>query len=220
MASSRFKFERERLKQGFARIAGADEAGRGPLAGPVTAAVVCFPSTWIELGLPRKFHGLNDSKQLTGDERDRYFQLLTSHPEVSFGVTRIEVEQIDTINILRASLRGMLEALEQLRPLPDHILVDGPHIFSALHSQTPIIDGDAKSFSIAAASVIAKVFRDKIMREYHEMYPDYGFDEHKGYPTARHLAALRRYGVTALHRRTFAPVRACLLANRNGNDSL
>ncbi|MGV3772220.1 MAG: ribonuclease HII [Verrucomicrobiales bacterium] len=207
MAISRFKFERECLKKGFARIAGADEAGRGPLAGPVVAAVVCFPPEWIEKGLPRRYYGLNDSKQLSLEERERFFQLITENSDIHYAISTISVEVIDSINILRASLRGMLEATLQLNPVPDHILVDGPHIFSVKHPQTPLIDGDAKSFTIAAASVLAKVTRDRLMKELHELYPDYGFAVHKGYSTPQHLEALKRLGPCPIHRRSFAPIR-------------
>ena len=207
MRPSRFKYERECLGRGCSRVAGADEAGRGPLAGPVVAAVVCLPCDWIHKGLPRKLRGLNDSKQLTENERERFFDFLTGSPLVSYSIAVIDVETIDAINILQASLRAMNEALLRLTPLPDHTLVDGPHIFSALHPQTALIDGDAKSFSIAAASVLAKVTRDRLMGEYHEQFPEYGFREHKGYSTPQHLEALARHGICALHRKTFAPCR-------------
>jgi ribonuclease HII len=207
MRPSRFKYERECLQRGLSRIAGADEAGRGPLAGPVVAAVVCLPCEWIEKGLPRKLQGLNDSKQLCESDRERFFEFLTRHPLVACGVATIDVAVIDSINILQASLRAMSEALLQLAPAPEHALVDGPHIFSVRCPQTPIIDGDAKSFSIAAASVIAKVTRDRIMRELDALYPQYGFKAHKGYSTAQHLAALRQHGPSPIHRRSFAPCR-------------
>src|SRR4051812_42188232 len=126
MRPSRFKFEREQLQRGCSRVAGADEAGRGPLAGPVVAAGVCLPSDWIQNGLPRKLQGLNDSKQLTEKERERFYAVLTMRPEVSFAIASVEVEVIDAINILQASLRAMNEALLRLTPLPDHALVDGP----------------------------------------------------------------------------------------------
>ena len=189
------------------RVAGADEAGRGPLAGPVVAAVVCLPCEWITKGLPRKLQGLNDSKQLNGNQRDRFFDFLTTHPAVSYAIASIDAEVIDAINILRASLRAMNEAMLKLEQLPDHTLVDGPHIFSLQCRQTPIIDGDAKSFSIAAASVLAKVTRDRLMAEYHQQFPFYGFDAHKGYSTPQHLAAIREYGPCAIHRRSFSPIR-------------
>ena len=207
MRPSRFKYERECLACGCTRVGGADEAGRGPLAGPVVAAVVCLPQEWILKGLPRKLQGLNDSKQLTEKERQRFFEFLRSSPLVSSAIAVVDVGVIDTINILRASLRAMNEALLQLAEMPDHVLVDGPYIFSARCPQTPLIDGDAKSFSIAAASVLAKVTRDRLMAEYHEAFPHYGFREHKGYSTPQHLEALAKFGPCDLHRRTFAPCR-------------
>ncbi|MGZ8900331.1 MAG: ribonuclease HII [Limisphaerales bacterium] len=207
MRPSRFKYERECLERGCTRVAGTDEAGRGPLAGPVVAAVVCLPAEWILKGLPRKLQGLNDSKQLTEKERERFYGFLTTSPLVSYAIAVVDVTVIDTINILRASLRAMNEALLQLSPLPDHTLVDGPHLFSALHPQTPLIDGDAKSFSIAAASVLAKVTRDRLMTEFDEQFPQYGFREHKGYSTPQHLTALAKFGPCDLHRRSFAPCR-------------
>jgi ribonuclease HII len=207
MRPSRFKFERECLQRGFSRIAGADEAGRGPLAGPVVAAVVCLPCEWIENGLPRKLQGLNDSKQLTAPERERFFAFLTTSAQVSYAIASIDVATIDAINILQASLRAMNEALLQLAPIPDHTLVDGPHIFSIRCPQTPIIDGDARSFSIAAASVLAKVTRDWMMADYDREFPGYGFADHKGYSTPQHLAAIEKLGACAIHRRSFSPFR-------------
>lgn len=208
MRASRFKYERECLQRGLSRIAGADEAGRGPLAGPVVAAVVCLPCEWIEKGLPRKLQGLNDSKQLCASARNRFFDFLTTHESVAYAIGTIDVEVIDAINILQASLRGMAEALMQIAPTPEHALVDGPHIFSLRCPQTPIIDGDAKSFSIAAASVIAKVTRDRLMGQFDNLYPEYGFKDHKGYSTPQHLAAIQKHGACPIHRRTFSPFRA------------
>jgi ribonuclease HII len=207
MALDRFKFERKLLQEGLTRIAGTDEAGRGPLAGPVVAAAVIFPQGWVVEGLPRKFRGLNDSKQLTEEEREKFYRLLTTIPEIRFGVSVVSVETIDAINILQASLRGMNEALAQLDPGPEHTLVDGNHISSLKHPQTAVVDGDARSFSIAAASVIAKVTRDRMMVELAREYPSYGFEEHKGYGTPRHLEALGKHGPCPIHRRSFAPVR-------------
>jgi ribonuclease HII len=207
MRPSRFKYERECLQRGFSRVAGADEAGRGPLAGPVVAAVVCLPGEWIEGGLPRKLQGLNDSKQLTAPERERFFDFLTACSRVSFAIASVDVATIDAINILQASLRAMNEAMLQLAPVPDHTLVDGPYVFSMRCSQTPIIDGDAKSFSIAAASVLAKVTRDRLMAGYDREFPGYGFAEHKGYSTRQHLEAISRLGACAIHRRSFSPFR-------------
>ena len=207
MRPSRFKYERECLERGCSRVAGADEAGRGPLAGPVVAAVVCLPPEWIGKGLPRKLQGLNDSKQLTAPERERFYDFLTASPVVAHSIAVINSEVIDSINILQASLRAMNEAFLKLAPCPDHTLVDGPYAFSARSPQTPIIDGDAKSFSIAAASVLAKVTRDRLMAEYEKAFPGYGFAEHKGYSTPQHLEALSKLGPCAIHRRSFNPCR-------------
>jgi ribonuclease HII len=208
MAISRFKFEREILLKGVQRVAGTDEAGRGPLAGPVVCAAVILPNAWIEKGVPYKLRGLNDSKQLLPEEREKYYEFLTRCGEVLWGVAIMPVELIDRINILRASLEGMNEALAQLNPGPEHTLVDGPYISTLKHPQTPLIDGDARSYSIAAASVIAKVTRDRIMINYDREFPGYGFAEHKGYMTPRHMAALGELGPCVLHRRSFSPVRA------------
>lgn len=208
MAISRFKFERDILQNGVQRIAGVDEAGRGPLAGPVVCAAVILPNAWIEKGVPYKLRGLNDSKQLDAEEREKYYQFLTTCSEVLWGVAIMSVELIDRINILRASLEGMNEALAKLNPGPEHTLVDGPYKSTLKHPQTPLIDGDARSYSIAAASVIAKVTRDRIMINYDREFPGYGFAEHKGYMTPRHMAALGELGPCVLHRRSFSPVRA------------
>lgn len=207
MAISRFKFEREILLKGAQRVAGVDEAGRGPLAGPVVAAAVVFPQSWIADGVPHKLRGLNDSKQVDADDRERFYAFLTTHPEVQYGVAVVSVDMIDRINILRASLEAMNQALAQLSPTPCHTLVDGPYISTLKHPQTPLIDGDARSYSIAAASIIAKVTRDRLMVNYDREFPGYGFAEHKGYMTPRHVAALNELGPCALHRRSFAPVR-------------
>jgi ribonuclease HII len=207
VALDRFKFERLLLKQGITRIAGCDEAGRGPLAGPVVAAGVIFPERWVADGLPRRFRGLNDSKQLTEEEREKFYLLLTSSPEIQYAFAIISPEVIDAINILQASLRAMNEALQQLNPDPQHSLIDGLYICSIKHPQTPLVQGDARSFSIAAASVIAKVTRDRIMIKAADEYPAYGFQQHKGYGTPEHLEALQNHGPCPLHRRSFSPFR-------------
>ncbi len=207
MFASRFKFERELLARGVAPLAGVDEAGRGPLAGPVVAAAVLFPVEWITGGLPRALHGLNDSKQLRPEERERYFAVLKSDPRVVSGVGIVDVPVIDTINILQATYQAMNEALAQLIPAPEHVLVDGLVAGGLRWPQTAIVGGDGKSYSIAAASVIAKVTRDRLMVEYHRQYPLYGFAEHKGYGTPQHLGALAQHGPCPIHRRSFAPVR-------------
>ena len=204
---SKFRYERELLGRGGARIAGVDEAGRGPLAGPVVAAVVIFPDEWITRGLPRALRGLNDSKQLTAQQREDFFSTLTSLVEVQIAIAWSDHAVIDEINILQATFRAMNEALAQLQPAPLHVLVDGNQISSVRWPQTPVVEGDGKSYSIAAASVLAKVTRDRMMLECDRQWPAYGFREHKGYGTRRHLAALREHGPCPVHRKSFAPIR-------------
>jgi ribonuclease HII len=200
MRDARFQFEERAYRQGWKIIAGVDEAGRGPLAGPVVAAAVV---------LPRKFshETLNDSKQLTAAHRDELFVFLTNHPGIRYGVGIGSVELIDKINILQATYWAMLEALSQLNPQPDHALVDGLRVPSIKIPQTAIVEGDAKSYSIAAASVIAKVTRDRMMREMHAQYPQYNFAQHKGYATPEHLELLQKHGACPIHRKSFAPIR-------------
>ena len=204
---SRFRYERELMQRGCALIAGVDEAGRGPLAGPVVAAAVVFPCEWIVNGLPRALWGLNDSKQLTPEEREVYFAKLMSFAEIHYAIAWSDNTLIDEINILQATFRAMNDALAQLSPAPVHVLIDGNLISSVRWAQTPIIDGDARSYSIAAASVLAKVTRDRMMVELDRQWPQYGFAQHKGYSTEQHLAALTQHGPCPLHRRSFAPIK-------------
>ena len=206
-AEDRWAFERALLRSGVRAIAGVDEAGRGPLAGPVVAAAIILPVDWLRHGLPAGLAGLNDSKQLCPAQRERYFAFLTAAPEVRYAVARVEPEEIDRLNILRATHQAMLRALRQLEPPPEHILVDGLPVPVLPGPQTPLVRGDARSYSIAAASVLAKVTRDRCMVEYDRLYPAYGFARHKGYPTPEHLERLRRHGPCPIHRRSFLPVR-------------
>jgi ribonuclease HII len=189
------------------RVAGVDEAGRGPLAGPVVAAAAILPPQWAESGLPSELEGLNDSKQLTVAQREKFFTFLTVCPEVQFAVAQVGAGQIDAINILRATHRAMNDALAQLQPAPEHALVDGRPVKTMLVPQTAIVQGDARSYSIAAASVLAKVTRDRLMLVFDRQWPKYGFAEHKGYGTEQHLAAILAHGPCPIHRRTFAPLR-------------
>jgi ribonuclease HII len=189
------------------RVAGVDEAGRGPLAGPVVAAAAILPSRWAETGLPVGLTGLNDSKQLTSAQREKIFEFLTACAEVEFAIAAVDAGVIDEINILQATHRAMNDALAQLNPLPAHALVDGRPVKSLRVPQTAIVKGDARSFSIAAASVLAKVTRDRLMREFHEQFPKYGFAEHKGYGTAKHMAAIAQFGACPIHRQSFAPMK-------------
>ena len=218
---NRLGFERELWRAGTALVAGVDEAGCGPLAGPVAAAAVVFPCSWLEAGLCSKLRGLNDSKQLTEEEREKFYAVITTHTEIRFAVAIVDVGMIDRINILQAAHRAMNEALAQLQPAPQHVLVDGRPVKSLRFPSTPLVKGDCRSYSIAAASVLAKVTRDRLMLEYDRQYPGYGFAEHKGYGTPQHLAAIRAKGACPIHRRSFAPfrpvaveLRACLTPAR------
>lgn len=201
----RLSHESELWQKGVTIVAGVDEAGCGPLAGPVVAAAVVFPRTWAEMGLDRRLRGLNDSKQLDAEDREKFFQIITAHPEVRYAIATVDVEMIDRINIRQAAWRAMQMALDQLDPPAEHALIDGLRIRWLAYPQTALVDGDCKSYSIAAASVLAKVTRDRMMLEYDEKFPAYGFAEHKGYGTPQHLAAIAAYGPCAIHRRSFAP---------------
>lgn len=203
----RFEFERALWSQNVARVAGVDEAGRGPLAGPVVAAAAILPSRWADTGLPAELAGLNDSKQLTETQREKYFEFLTHCAEIEFGIALVDAGVIDEINILQATHRAMNEALAKLNPLPPHALVDGRPVKTLRVPQTAIVKGDTRSYSIAAASVLAKVTRDRLMLAAHAQWPEYAFAEHKGYGTAKHLAAIAKHGACPIHRKTFAPLK-------------
>ena len=204
---NRLGFERTLWQQGILYVAGVDEAGCGPLAGPVVAAAVVFPADWLASGLHGKLRGLNDSKQLTEEQREKYFAFLTAHAGIRYGIASVDAQLIDQLNILQAAHRAMSQALEQLQPPPQHVLVDGRPVKSLRFPHTPLIKGDARSYSIAAASVLAKVTRDRVMVAYDRQYPGYGFAEHKGYATPQHLASLAERGPCAIHRRSFARFR-------------
>ncbi|HEX9048428.1 MAG TPA: ribonuclease HII [Verrucomicrobiae bacterium] len=203
----RLAHECELWKQGLTHVAGVDEAGCGPLAGPVVAAAVIFPRQWLETGLPSKLRGLNDSKQLTEDEREKFFDRIVGHPEVRHAIATVDVETIDRVNIRQAAWQAMHLALDQLQPRAEHVLVDGLRIKWLPYRQTALVQGDAKSYSIAAASVLAKVTRDRAMREFDKQYPGYGFADHKGYSTRQHFAAIEKLGACAIHRKSFSPLK-------------
>ena len=203
----RFQHERELASRGIVRIAGVDEAGRGPLAGPVVAAAVIFPPAWFTDGIPEVFRSLNDSKQLSESQRELFFEKLTTHADVEFAIAESAPAEIDSINILQATHRAINSALAALKPAPKHVLVDGLAVKSMRLPQTPLVKGDSRSYSIAAASVLAKVTRDRILVEAEARWPGYGFARHKGYPTAEHLAAIEKLGPCPIHRRSFAPLR-------------
>ena len=204
---NRLSYERELWQKGLTLVAGVDEAGCGPLAGPVVAAAVMFPCGWSETGLAGGLRDLNDSKQLTEAQREKYFATLTSHPEIGYAIASVEVEIIDRINIYQAAHRAMNLALDQLQPPPEHVLVDGRGVKSMRFANTPLVQGDARSYSIAGASVLAKVTRDRLMRQFDLLYPGYGFAEHKGYGTPQHLTAISALGPCPIHRRSFSPFR-------------
>ncbi len=192
-------YEYRTHEQGYSLIAGVDEAGRGPLAGPVVSAAVILPDGFS----PTK---VADSKMLTPRQRNLLFEEIRKHA-IAVGVGRVAPEEIDRINILQAALRSMAKAVERLTPQPDYLLIDGKFTIPSRLPQSPIVKGDTLSISIAVASVVAKVTRDRIMTEYHNTYPQYGFAAHKGYPTLAHRAAIREFGPCPIHRRTFKGVR-------------
>jgi ribonuclease HII len=204
---NRLGFERDLWQQGLTLVAGVDEAGCGPLAGPVVAAAVVFPHGWLDAGISSRLRGLNDSKQLSEEEREKFYEAIVLDVEIRHAIATVDVETIDRVNIRQAAWQGMNRALNQLTPKPEHVLVDGLKIKWLTYPQTALVQGDAKSYSIAAASVLAKVTRDRLMREYDGMYPGYGFAEHKGYATPQHYAAITKLGACPIHRRSFAPFR-------------
>jgi ribonuclease HII len=195
-----FSFDKSFYSREVPLIAGVDEAGRGPLAGPVVAAAVILPKG---LTIPN----LNDSKQLSAREREKLF-LIIKEKALGYSIKTVDNKTIDEINILQATFLAMYHAVSKLQIQPNLCLVDGNHIIPNLSlNQVAVVKGDAKSASIAAASILAKVARDKIMMEYAKKYSVYGFEKHKGYGTKRHIESLKKYGVCPIHRLTFAPVR-------------
>ena len=191
-------YEKKAVLDGFLRVAGVDEAGRGPLAGPVVAAAVILPDGFDTTEI-------NDSKKLSPKKRDRLHDHIRLGA-IAVGVGIVDAGEIDAINILQASLKAMRLAVESLGVLPDHLLVDGNFKVPMVLSQEAIVKGDSLSVSIAAASIVAKVHRDRMMAEYSDLYPEYGFSGHKGYPTKAHKAAIELHGPTPIHRTTFRGV--------------
>lgn len=191
-------YEKKQYENGKKYIAGVDEVGRGPLAGPVVAAAVILPSDF-------KLLGLNDSKLVNEKQRNEFYEIIKEQA-VHFGISVINNEQIDRLNILKASKLAMREAISQLTPYPDHLLIDAVHISGVNCTQESIIKGDMKSISIAAASILAKVTRDKIMKVIHQEYPMYHFKDNMGYGTNQHMESLLKYGPTPYHRVSFSPV--------------
>ena len=184
---------------GYRVVAGIDEAGRGPLAGPVCVAAVVLPDDFTHAVL-------NDSKQLSEVKRERLYEEITADPRIRWHCVSVEPDEIDRINILQATWEGMRRAALALQPVPDAVLIDGKPVKRYPLHQVALVKGDSLSYSIAAASIIAKVTRDRLMVAMARQHPGYGFEIHKGYPTPAHLAALRQHGPCPHHRRSFRPV--------------
>lgn len=201
------RYEHKAWDSGYVRVAGVDEAGRGPLAGPVVAAAFLFPAELLRGGIPDSLSIIDDSKRMSSALRQRGFDLLTD-PALNFAyaVSVIEPREIDRLNILRATHLAMARALDALCPQADFALVDGLPVPGLPVASQAIVKGDQNSLSIAAASILAKVTRDRMMEALAMEYPLYGFDRHKGYGTAEHLEALRKHGPCPVHRRSFRPV--------------
>lgn len=198
-----YLFEHQAKSRGYKLVAGIDEAGRGPLAGPVVAAaVILHPGQAID--------GVNDSKKLTHKQRDQLFGMIMAQA-LSVGIGSASPETIDRINILQATRLAMLQAVESLTPAPEFLLIDGITTIDSRLPQQTIKQGDSRCASIAAASIIAKVTRDRLMLEYDQSYPAYGFAGHKGYGSSEHMAAIRNHGPCPIHRKTFRGVREYLL---------
>jgi ribonuclease HII len=191
-------FEKEVRARGFRLVAGLDEAGRGPLAGPVVAAAVILPTR-------ARLSGVDDSKKLSPKQREEAFDLL-QEKALAIGVGIVEAGEIDQLNIHQASLKAMERAVAELPVVPHFLFIDGLHTLTLPLSQKALVKGDQRCLSIAAASIVAKVTRDRIMADYHREYPEYNFIRHKGYGTKEHLQAIERYGACPLHRRSFRPL--------------
>lgn len=190
------KYEEDLYNKNIEYICGIDEAGRGPLAGPVVVAAVIMPKDSM-------IEGVNDSKKVSEKKREKLYEIITQEA-ICYAVGIIDQKEIDEINILNATKKGLTTAIKELKIKPERILVDAlTNIDTCGIPYLSIIKGDAKSYSIAAASIIAKVTRDRIMRQWDEIYPQYGFEKHKGYGTAMHISAIKEYGICPLHRLTF-----------------
>ncbi|TSC53577.1 MAG: ribonuclease HII [Parcubacteria group bacterium LiPW_39] len=214
-----FYWEHKLWRRGYKVVAGLDEAGRGPLAGPVCAAVVCFcaqkQTTAAKFKIqPRIKYGakfkilenIQDSKRLTFRQREQWYKILTSHDDIKWGIGMVSQKIIDKINILEATKLAMKWALENLEIEPEYLLLDGNFLLDGLNiNQKAVRSGDEKIISCAAASIIAKVTRDRLMIRYHKKYPRYGFNQHKGYGTRAHFTAIKKHGPCRIHRLSFAP---------------
>jgi len=209
-----FSEELKLWKRGYRVVVGLDEAGRGPLAGPVVASAICVASAKLKFQpfdcAQGKKLKIKDSKKLSPKKREQWYRALTAHPDIKWGIGIVSEKIIDRVNIFEATKMAMTRAVEDLKIEPEFLLLDGNFTLEELSiSQKAIIRGDEKVFSCAAASIIAKVTRDRIMRRYAKKYPQYGLEKHKGYGTRAHREALKKHGPCKIHRRSFKPV--CLL---------
>jgi ribonuclease HII len=188
-------FEKIAYQEGYQLVAGIDEAGRGPLAGPVVAAAVILPPGYLN-------SEINDSKKLSAGKREELYEII-SKEAVAIGMMVVDADTIDRVNILQATLQAMRDAVLELPTSPDFLLIDGNQRVPILTPQKPIVKGDSLSISIAAASIIAKVSRDRIMEMYHRQFPQYNFQQNKGYGTKEHLDAIKQFGICKIHRKSF-----------------
>jgi ribonuclease HII len=197
--------EKSLFKEGYRCVVGLDEVGRGPLAGPVFAAAVMIKN--CKFGI-KNLKEVNDSKKLSPKKREEVYKLLINSPHIKWGIGSISEKIIDKINILQATKKAMIRAIKNLekrnkKTKIDYLIIDGNFAINTKIPQESVIKGDAKIFSCAAASIIAKVTRDRLMDKYHKKYPQYGFNKHKGYPTKKHRASIKKYGPSKIHRLTF-----------------
>jgi len=205
-----FRQEKKLWKKGYKYVVGLDEAGRGPLSGPVVAAAVVINSSFKfqVFGL----EDLKDSKKLTPKKREEFYKILTNHSAIEWGIGKVSEKVIDKINILEATKLAMKRAIKNLEKKhrrASFLILDGNFKIDSPIPQKSIIKADEKVFSCACASILAKVYRDRIMRRYHKKYSQYGFAQHKGYPTKQHRKMLKKYGPCKIHRKTFKPVKSC-----------
>lgn len=215
MSTLSFNYENKLISSGFTKICGIDEVGRGPLAGPVVACAVMIDAELYKDLL--KFKGVNDSKKMSAKAREKWYEILTKCDGIKWGIGIVSEKIIDKINILEATKLAMLDAIKKIsepasamlrRGEPDFLLIDGNFTLNIPDlNQKAIPQGDTKIISIAAASIIAKVTRDRMMRRFHEDYPEYGFDKHKGYGTMMHCEAIKKFGPCPIHRRSFEPIK-------------
>ncbi len=208
MKDKMLEYERSLYKQGFDLIAGVDEVGRGPLYGPVVVAAVILPKDYY-------VDGLDDSKKLTPKKRDKLYDIILENA-LDISIFEVSAQEIDEINILNATKKAMYNAIKGLKTIPNHVLIDAVNLEDLTIPFTSIIKGDAKSASIAAASIVAKVHRDRMLIEEEKIHPGYGFDKHKGYGTKLHIEKIKELGVLENHRKSFEPIKSML----NGSEEI